>query len=235
MADGLMLTLPRSSRPEDNLPVMLVDREGEVQRVLAHVSTVGRDVMLQFRGDRFGVPVPVTNPWADEQLWMNSADGRSLLIVERRAAGRPTDASFRIMRIDLTGDTVVDRTVPYEPVLLDRTAHHAAIRALAERVAKSRSVPVVEAERVLQRGLPVPPHLPPVTQLVPGSDGTIWLRREQIRSEAMVWDVFDEHGVPIGRVRLPADLRVHGANRQHVWGVVRDDLDVPFVRVYRIL
>jgi hypothetical protein len=233
MAEGLLLALPRSSRPEDGQPVMLVDREGEVQRVLAYISTVGRVVELQFRGDPFGAPFPVTNPWADEPLWLNSADGRSLLVVERRAAARSTDAAFRIMRIDLAGDTVLNRTIPYEPVPLDRGARDEAIKASAERVARIRSVALAEAERVLQRGLPVPPHLPPVTQLVPGSDGTIWLRREDVRSETVTWDVFNEHGVLLGRIRLPTEFRVHGANRQHIWGVVRDDLDVPFVRVYR--
>ena len=41
-------------------------------------------------------------------------------------------------------------------------------------------------------------------------------------------------GEPLGGLRLPAALQVHGADGRQVWGVTRNELDVTFVEVYAL-
>jgi hypothetical protein len=48
------------------------------------------------------------------------------------------------------------------------------------------------------------------------------------------WQVFDADGAWLGAVETPAGLRVTDIGDGHVLGVVRDDFDVEYVRMYRL-
>jgi hypothetical protein len=75
---------------------------------------------------------------------------------------------------------------------------------------------------------------PPVTRLVAGTDGSTWVRREEIATDSVQWDVFDRLGVRIGRASTSTDLRIVAASLEEVWAVEQDDLDVPFLLRMRV-
>lgn len=65
--------------------------------------------------------------------------------------------------------------------------------------------------------------------------GRLWI--EEYRrpgDEQPVWQVFDQEGVLVARVRTPVGLRILDIGRDYVLGVARDDLDVERVRLYRL-
>ena len=68
-----------------------------------------------------------------------------------------------------------------------------------------------------------------MTRVVAGNDGSIWLRREEASFDTVSWDVLTSAGTWEGRLRAAADLQIHAASRDTVWGVIKDGLDVPYV------
>jgi hypothetical protein len=81
----------------------------------------------------------------------------------------------------------------------------------------------------------LPPHMPPVTKLVPASDGTTWLRREDMRQATVEWQVLDREFNEIARATLPSDLEVFRITGDRILGRVTDDLDVPFVVILEVV
>lgn len=65
--------------------------------------------------------------------------------------------------------------------------------------------------------------------------GNLWVRRVgEEKSETADWDVFDPELTYFGAVQLPAGLTVHAIAGDMVWGTVRDDLGVNYVKGYRL-
>lgn len=236
LADGSILGIPASfggAQPVPE-PIMLLAQDGSLRRVLAEVSPEGKVAELDVGRSR---PVRVQHPWADAPLWTVEPEGRSVLIVERRAAVAAERAAFRLVRIGLDGDTLLDRAVPYAPMPVGAAARERVYRRLVERFAgdEGSGDTAAEVERRIRSELETPPFHPPVTGLVVGRDGTLWLRREQPEADSVDWQVLDQEGDELGRVRLPSDLTVYTAERRRLWGLSRDSLDVPFVEVYRLV
>jgi hypothetical protein len=73
-----------------------------------------------------------------------------------------------------------------------------------------------------------------VRRLTLGTDGTIWLAREDAGGEQLAWWVLDPNGEPIGTVMLPRGLQVMAADESHVWGAELDELDVPYLVRYGV-
>jgi hypothetical protein len=68
-----------------------------------------------------------------------------------------------------------------------------------------------------------------VTGVVAGNDGSIWLRREPVSFDSVSWDVLNSGGSREGSLRVAAGLQIHAVSGNTVWGVIRDELDVPYV------
>jgi hypothetical protein len=86
-------------------------------------------------------------------------------------------------------------------------------------------------------------HYPAFASLLGGPEGTLWVQHirtaRQVKESgeefdvqnvgAQDWDVFDAEGRFLGEATMPdrfQPLRVHGS---HLYGVWRDELDVPYV------
>jgi hypothetical protein len=77
-------------------------------------------------------------------------------------------------------------------------------------------------------------YYPPVTAVVPGQDGSIWVRREDAGADSVAWQVFDRNGKEVGRLSTPPSLTILWASKQEVWAVENGELDVPFVVGMRV-
>lgn len=81
------------------------------------------------------------------------------------------------------------------------------------------------------------PHVyPPFTSVRLAEDGSVWVRR-QVAEDRYVREIFDADDRFLGRLDVPETLdglRIHHVGRDHVWGVVRDELDVQYVVRARI-
>ena len=82
--------------------------------------------------------------------------------------------------------------------------------------------------------IPAPRFHPPVSEVLAGRDGTIWLRREELGRDTVEWHVFSQSVQPVAKLFLPGGFTVRRAQSDRIWGVEEDSMDVPFVRVYDV-
>ena len=88
--------------------------------------------------------------------------------------------------------------------------------------------------KALQEGAPY--TWPPVVGLAVDDRDRIWVGlRGQPGDENWEWAAFTRDGRHVGSVRLPSGFRVQVATSDKLLGVASDELDVPQLRVYRIL
>jgi hypothetical protein len=96
--------------------------------------------------------------------------------------------------------------------------------------------PEPEVERRLAT-IVFPAELPPYSALVVDALGYIWAEEYRLGTDPSpaTWRVFDANGHWLGRVELPAGLRVHQIGADFVLGVRRDEVhEVPVVESYSL-
>jgi hypothetical protein len=231
MADGTLLGIPIPAGDAETVPVMLLSADGGPVRTLAHVVPTAGMTRTEFAEGKF---ISLASPWPDHTLWLNDNDGRGIVALHRAAAEQAGPASFEILRIGIRGDTLLHRRIPYTPTALSEGVSERVFGRMAQRHAERFSVTPASAERTLRATLPAPRFLPPVTDFVPGRDGTFWVRREDVRADSADWEVYDDEANLLGVVSLPARYELMRAQADRLWGVLTDSLDVPFVQVYSI-
>jgi hypothetical protein len=92
----------------------------------------------------------------------------------------------------------------------------------------------IELARAYSR-LPLPRELPAFEALVVDNAGCLWARTYSPEQTAFAdWVVFDESGIALGSVPLPAMLHVAQIGRDFVVGTWRDTSRVEHVRRYRL-
>jgi hypothetical protein len=140
-----------------------------------------------------------------------------------------------LTKLSFSGDTLWTRDYPFAAVPLRREAIDSLIEAratpLGERGFLGLTVPL--AREWARRTLYTPPFTSHVASMVPGRNGSIWLRTTA-RADSAEWIVLDADGAPRLRLVLPNDVTVMEADDEHVWGSATDDLEVPYLVRYRI-
>lgn len=176
----------------------------------------------------------LAQPFSDSPLWAPSPDGSGVVIVTRAAATSAGRATFAVRRVDPAGRTVFSRTYPYTPRPLEGDAVSAAVDAELARLASARlATPPASLRRMIGAEIYRPKFRTPVTGVLVGRDGTVWLRREEGGS-VVRWDVLDAAGRPAGTLNLPAKLDVRYADRTQLWAVELDELDVPTLARFQV-
>lgn len=214
-----------------------VSRSGARLGTVAEVDT--RHGWMFIRNPAPGRELPNTlraQPFSDMRLVVASANGRSVVVVDRPAASSAGRAEFTVTRYDGSGRRVWISRVPYTPRRLTRELIEDSVAPQARMIA---AIPDFGATPVTVAGwiraqLYTPRYLPPVSAAVVGRDGSVWLRREPIHGQPVQWTVLNANGRAIANVQAPAGLRIFEADADRVWGIARDELEVPYVMVYRI-
>jgi hypothetical protein len=172
-----------------------------------------------------------------EPLWNAAADGALLTASNDVYRIEVRDAEGRLTRI-------VHRAFEPRPVTDSDTRRMlSAIRELMMQ----QGAPPAAVDQLLQ-GASFADHFPVMAQILAGPDGTLWVQRirtpDQIADTGELnlqdmgadeWDVFDGEGRYLGMLTLPtkfAPMRVEG---DALWGVQRDELDVPSIVRYRLV
>jgi hypothetical protein len=167
-----------------------------------------------------------------EPIWTIMGDGRV-------AFGMNSDYRIRLH----TGEGQLERviTMPFtrEPVTeTDRTE----LLNLIREAWTQAGLPPQAVDRVSSM-VQFADHYPAFASLLGGPEGTLWVQHirtaRQVKESgeefdvqnvgAQDWDVFDAEGRFLGEATMPdrfQPLRVHGS---HLYGVWRDELDVPYV------
>lgn len=173
------------------------------------------------------------HPMRESPLVTVYPDGSGLVAVERPVAESRSGATYRLLVVRPDGTTGCDVRVPYTPV----SASGWKERRLREMEAFMReSTGTVDRDLMASLGDAWADRAfyPPVSEVVGGADGTIWIRREDTGADSVSWQVFNERCRLVGTLRSEAILEVRWASLDELWGVERNDLDVPFVVGMRV-
>lgn len=177
-------------------------------------------------------------PFGDRPLFQVMDDG-GMVVVEYRVPDHAEGATFSVMRLSVSGDTLWRRALPYSPVPLDPARANRAADSMAEERVQffSRMRPGLTQAgltKELRDAMYAPPFEPFLRGLVVASDGSIWLQRYGATADGAEWWVLDEKGQPLGRAFMPDGLRVVAIRGDDVWGVETDDMDVSYIIRYRV-
>lgn len=237
LADGSVVGRPYPSQERlegaDNLlvPFVQMTRTGQPVRSFGLVSVTGEYGTMRGSRSALNFSLPVQT----HSLWDLAADGSSLVVVDRPAAGRPDATYFRVVRHGPAGQVIFDRRFPYRPrpfpaAVRDSLREKMVGILLESGFARARG----RAEALVDDSVRIPPFQPPVSHVAAGRDGTTWLRREHAGGGTVQWLVLDPAGSALAEVGAPAGLTILEARRDMVWGVEHDELDVPYVVRYRV-
>lgn len=218
------------------VPVLRMSGEGEVGDTIAVRST--RNTTWAILTDDFGFFS--RQPFSDTELINLSPYALELVRVERTAATAADPDTFRVTKLTLRGDTVFTRGYAYLPqpvgaALVDSLVEEIG-RRFEEMAPRFGSAPAPgRAMEMVRETLYRPDFHPPVSRLLLGRDGTVWLRREDLPGDSIDWTLLAPNGEPIGTVAVPKRVTVQAADRQHIWGMMRDELDVPYIVRYGVV
>lgn len=170
-------------------------------------------------------------------------EGRGILIADERPSAAGEGSAVRLTALSPQRDTLWQRELPISsiPITAENLAE-AAVRVPPRLMpgcssgdAASATAPspeqVATAYRSSKDALT---HLPALTGLTVGQDGSIWLRREELAPDSTTWQLLDPEGEPVGVVQLPIGQRVVAARGSAFVTTEVDELEVPYLVRYRL-
>lgn len=191
-------------------------------------------------------------PPAYSPIPASTIDG--LIAIEMGQSAEGGDATFRVIRLSMDGDTIYERELRYVPRAfpnwyLEQVVHQAseiagsAVLRVGDGMALLRlggdnGIPTAEdktrAESKIRDALDFPRFQPPVSEIVASRDGVVWLRGPIEEEGVSSWTVLDRAGGLVGTVSLPESTGLKLVDDDHFWATVWDDLGVPWVRHYAL-
>jgi hypothetical protein len=215
------------------IPVVRTTREGEVLDTVVTYPLrsrpfAGREGSISFGSEN---PFPY-NPGIDY-----APSRRELIIVDFPVPRSGDPNTFSVLRLSLDGDTVGTHRIPFDPVELPGAVKDSVIDAEAERYT-SGPRPLIPSRRTVRADIEeawaLPDYYPPVSTVRIGSDGQIWIRREDLPGPLVWWNLLAPEGTVVARFHLPSGLDIQESRGDMVWGTERDELGVEYLVRFRI-
>jgi hypothetical protein len=235
LADGTVLGSPRVSVGAGvagwitSIPWVQMTRDGKIIRMVAEEDARGDFIKIQI-GE--GPLLIGGRPLSKSTFLQVAPDGASIIVVHA-PPGTGSVARFHATRVGVGGDTIYHRAYRYSPRPVPAQVIDSIHNQLAQGLA--RRAPFAKALAAVKEQLILPEIQPPVTKVVVGSDGSTWVRREEMGEKTVGWLVLDPQGHIRASLRLPAGLEVRAVDRGRVWGTIKDELDGSYAVLYRIV
>jgi hypothetical protein len=225
-------------------PALAMSADPRRSRVISHVlvDRLGNvvDTMLAFDAARIGVPIrqglrvaSFQDPFPDYPLLALTSDGMQAAVVRRDASTEGTAAMYQVTWLTVSpsaAESRLQRRYEVAPIRMDPSRLRTVLEAFGQLSSDPRAFEDV-MDQLLQRR----EYLPPVGTAVYGSDGILWIARENGGSDSQLWELLDFQGELVGQVQLPARFSARVAGRSSIYGVEHDQLDVPYIVRYDIV
>ena len=245
LADGTYLGFPNipahvvlgmwGDDPSDKLPLLRIEQSSGEWSLKPLFSVDVRNGILGIAHPD-GVAVGVqfgAQPFGDADLY-EFDPGTGTVVVIRRNTGAGV---AEIVEASAAGDTVWQRALRLEPVVLSPAAAEQAVEALVESYREGQQLSYATAREAVEDALYVPEFYPSVESFRLASSGQVWLRSWERSDTLRAWYSIgrgDNDSAP-RRVLLPEWLDVMDGTETHVWGVWLDSLDINYVVGRRLL
>ena len=142
-----------------------------------------------------------------------------------------------LIEVKAGGDTVWNRRLQLEPRRLTPELLAAWMDEQLEWLVPALEWSAGEIREALDESVNKPEHLPAATGLVLTGSGEVWLQTNEVEDTLRAHYVVrrgDTDGAP-RRVLLPEWLVIEDATDTHVWGIRRDEMDLPRVTGRRLV
>ena len=193
---------------------------GQLQTLIAVVPETPAECVRVVRGGTIGLPN------CGRPLVEVSSSGDIVVVVRQEPSRRGRISIVGISTA--SGDTIVNRSMVRPLVRVPKTT----IDSLRASALKGRSVS--PALRQAYQQITYPPYFDAFRRLIVGLDRSIWL--EQADADGVrTWIVLDKAGSPMGKVTIPARMRVHAATLASLWAVEEDELGEQTITRYFVV
>jgi len=210
-------------------PDLVGDREGHVVDTVGFMRLpVPTAKQITLAGQDLRVPA------APDDYALHQRESAGLVTVARKAVQEDDEGTFAVTRLRPDGDTLYRRSYayrprPFTPALVDSLV----ARSIPYAVARTH-LDTATVAKALKDALDLPPFQTPVSMVVVGVDGSVWLRREDDGGPTFRWIVLDPRGEPVGRFELPRSVTIRWARMGVFYGSALDDMGIPWLVRYRV-
>lgn len=224
-----------------NLPNQEVQEDRDLIARQAYDGSITDTLMTPPRGETFSFSggLPEFHFFVPEPAWTLLNDGSLAFAMSDR---------FRVNIHALDGSLTRVITMPVErqPVSEEDKS---IITGMLETVFEQQGVPPQGVE-LIKQNISFEDTYPAFTQMRSGPENSLWVQQVGIPSDMTeeerenwnpmldqgsdVWDVFDAEGRLLGIVTMPDRFTPFSLKGDRMYGVWRDDLEVQYVRVYRV-
>ncbi len=218
--------------------ILKMDSAGQVEDTIVTYSVQNTtwEVTNPDNPNSFGSYRP--QPFSDTEIVKISDHAPLIVRVNRRVPDDPAAAYYQVAAWRFDGDTVFSRSFAYDPVPLGAALVDSAVdrfSAFFKTRRFARAPTPEQAATWARRSLYVPKYHPPVSDMIIGQDGSIWLRGESLPDSMAEWRILSSDGKAVGQVHLPSRFGIMAATLHTLWGSELDELDVPYIVRYRIV
>ncbi len=205
-------------------PMVRMTWNGTVTTMIDPQPQAARALMVRVGDSKRGTDLYGQQPFDNSPVYGVSEDGKRIAIVDMTRAGN--EPIVHVTQISPRGDTLLRATVPFTPVPVTNRMLDSTAKVTAARWSRP------DLERDVRAATYAPRFIPPVQRIVSANDGTMWLRMF-VPDGTRRWLVLSPQGRPTMTIDAPKNFELMSVERG-VWGVERDDDDVPSVVRYRI-
>ena len=164
-------------------------------------------------------------PFGDEDLWRIHPGGA--VVARRNGAPGVVD----LIELNVRGDTLWRRSLSLRPQRLTAERVEAAIASWVDSRASLGQESPGTLRQAYERVLYRPEYLPAVEGLFLAASGEVWLETHERLDNLRVFYTVrrDDPAQQPRRILLPDGVWFQDATDTHVWGIRRDELDVPHI------
>jgi len=217
-------------------PLALADSTSTARDTIVWLAQASELFMLNMKAVGY-LHFPGPNHFIDTPLWHVADDGTVIVVVNREAPASASRTGYRVRLWNGAGSRAGDQRIPFEPVAVQPWTVDSITEVFTDDIASMYPSKDV-ARRLVSDSLRPPAFYPPVTDVVVGTDGYIWLAREGLATppfDRRHYDILDTGGKPSGRLQLSRPGRILAATATFVWAVEHDADDVPSLVRYPVI
>jgi hypothetical protein len=208
-------------------PVVRFDRDGAVLDTLRW-ETEPEDAPTFRVADQEGY-APYLAPL--RPLEQDLDDGS--IVVDWSVPAGSAEGTLDVVRLGPDGDTIYQRQLRYDAIPVPSSVLDSLVEP---RLGLAPMLGVSEGEltRALRGAIELPDHRPPVRLVHAGSDGTAWIQLNTPATDTADWVLIGADGAVLGRLTLPAGMRIRYSHLPSAWAVELDEVDVPWLVRLRV-
>lgn len=206
----------------DGSPWSIQTSNGEDWQILARQNLHGNTTAVPIGEWTVFLPQPYS---VRNQLAL-PPDGQSIVVLNQ-PAGEDPPGEYELLHFGPDGQRRATWRFTYDPQPLPASVVDSVMKAKA--IGFHGWLPEGRADRVAEEYVIMPRTFPPVKSMLVARDGDIWLRQGGVERATASWLVIDPHGQYRAVVRAPPEVDLKYVDGDTAWGIVHDDLDVPYV------